>query len=97
MNIKWKAILVVNIAIAMVAVGYLVFGRNVGQMISIPGLEEFHTRFRVPVEVMPVSVQEFEEWLDVQGNLNAKHSAVVSANVTGTIEEIFVEPGQMVK
>ena len=51
---------------------------------------------RVPVVTTPVRIREFEERLGVQGTLEARHFAVVSARVPGTIEKIFVDEGDRV-
>jgi len=51
---------------------------------------------RVPVVTTPVRIREFEERLSVQGTLEARDFAVVSARVPGTIEQIFVDEGDRV-
>ncbi|MGA1796244.1 MAG: efflux RND transporter periplasmic adaptor subunit [bacterium] len=51
---------------------------------------------RVPVVTTPVRIREFDERLRVQGTLEAKYFAVVSARVPGTIEQIFVDEGDRV-
>jgi RND family efflux transporter MFP subunit len=51
---------------------------------------------RIPVVTTPVCIREFVERLRVQGTLEARHFAVVSARVPGTIERIFVDEGDHV-
>jgi RND family efflux transporter MFP subunit len=50
----------------------------------------------VPVVVTPVNIRDFEERIVLQGTLEAKTFAMVSARVSGTIESIFVDEGDMV-
>ena len=51
---------------------------------------------RVPVVLTPVTVRAFEERLVVQGNLEARNSATVSARIPGPVERVFVEEGDTV-
>jgi len=51
---------------------------------------------RVPVVLAPVERRRFELRLAVQGNVEAKHSAVVTPRVPGTIERLFVDEGDPV-
>ncbi|MCC6696317.1 MAG: efflux RND transporter periplasmic adaptor subunit [Candidatus Hydrogenedentes bacterium] len=50
----------------------------------------------VPVRITPAETRAFVEELRVQGTLEAKNAATVSARVAGTIEHIFVEEGDSV-
>lgn len=51
---------------------------------------------RVSVVVLPAQSRHFENRLVVQGNLEAKKTALVPARVPGTIEEIYVDEGDRV-
>jgi len=50
----------------------------------------------IPVVVMPVESRMFEKFIAVQGNLESKNFAVVSPRIAGTIEEIYVDEGDVV-
>jgi len=50
----------------------------------------------VPVVLTPVSIRDFEDCLTVQGKIEAKNNAMVSARIGGTIETIFVDEGDKV-
>ena len=50
----------------------------------------------VPVVLTKVKRMNFEKRLTVQGNLEAKNSAMVSPRIPGTIEKIFVDEGDQV-
>lgn len=51
---------------------------------------------RVAVVTTPATMREFERSLVVQGNVEAKHFAMVGARIPGTIEAIDVEEGDPV-
>ena len=59
--------------------------------------ERAAARRRIPVVVSPVARRTFERRVVVQGNVEAKHSALVSPRLDGTIEALFVEEGDCVK
>jgi len=59
--------------------------------------ERAAARRRVPVVVTPVARRTFERRVVVQGNVEAKRSALVSPRLDGTIEALFVEEGDCVK
>ena len=50
----------------------------------------------VPVAVVPLTSRTFEDSLTLQGTLESKHTALVSALVPGTIEAIYVDEGDSV-
>jgi RND family efflux transporter MFP subunit len=51
---------------------------------------------RTPVVVIPAAMRDFERTVLVQGNVEAKNTAVVSPRIKGTIEAIFVDEGDTV-
>ncbi|NIA14698.1 MAG: efflux RND transporter periplasmic adaptor subunit [Nitrospiraceae bacterium] len=51
---------------------------------------------RVPVVLTPVLPRTFEERVVVQGNIEARTSATVSARIPGPVERIFVDEGDTV-
>ena len=55
------------------------------------------TEQRVSVVVTPLRTMRFEQRVSVQGTLEAKSYANVSARIPGTIEIIFVDEGERVK
>jgi len=48
------------------------------------------------VEVMPLALRDFERRVQVQGTVEAKRTAVVSAKIPGSLEAIFVDEGDTV-
>ena len=50
----------------------------------------------VPVKVLPIEKRVFEDRIQVQGTLEAKNYANVSARVEGTLEELLVDKGDVV-
>ena len=50
----------------------------------------------VTVKVLPIEKRTFEERIQVQGTLEAKNYANVSARVEGTLEELLVDKGDVV-
>lgn len=51
---------------------------------------------RVPVVTTPLATRVFEDRVTVQGTLESKYTTLVSALVPGTLEEIFVDEGDIV-
>lgn len=51
---------------------------------------------RVPVVTTSLAVRVFEDVVTVQGTLESKYATLVSALVPGTLEEIFVDEGDIV-
>ncbi len=51
---------------------------------------------KVPVVLGRIAERSFEQRLTVQGNVEAKHFALVSARIPGTVESIFVDEGDRV-
>ena len=51
---------------------------------------------QVSVKVLPIETRTFEERIQVQGTLEAKNYANVSARVDGTLEELPVDKGDVV-
>ena len=99
MNVKRVAgvsvVVLIGIAVSVYFVHGLLRGRRTVEredpVAAAPG-----NRRQVPVVLTPVSVRGFEERLVVQGNLEAKNLAMVSARVPGTIDRIFVDEGDRV-
>jgi HlyD family secretion protein len=52
---------------------------------------------RTPVVTTPVAIREFQRSLAVQGNLEAKNSAMVSPRIPGILEAVFVDEGDAVR
>ena len=51
---------------------------------------------RIPVETIPVQRRVFEDRLVLQGNLEARDTAVVPARIPGTLMKLFVDEGDRV-
>ena len=50
----------------------------------------------IPVEVTAVAERVFEDRLVLQGNVEAKHYALVAARIGGTLENLYVDEGDAV-
>lgn len=48
------------------------------------------------VAVTPLAVRDFERRVQVQGTIESKHTAIVSAKIPGSLEAIFVDEGDAV-
>jgi RND family efflux transporter MFP subunit len=77
----------------IVAGGYFLSKRTrAGQ----PATPERTEQQRIPVVTTPAAIRDFQRILAVQGNVEAKNSAVVSPRIPGTLESIFVDEGDTV-
>jgi len=88
------AIIIVVIAV-IGAGGYYLNNRSLADQADSP--EETMPEQRTPVVTTPVTIREFQRSLAVQGNLEAKNSAMVSPRIPGILENIFVDEGDAVK
>ena len=86
------------IALVLIAifgtVGYFVYNRT--QKGQNSGSEQLNKERYVPVVTTPVAIRDFERTLIVQGNVEAKNFAMVSPRISGTVEAIFVDEGDVV-
>ena len=57
---------------------------------------EDRSRKAVPIEISPVEIRTFENIVSVQGDLEAKNYANVSARIPGTLQAIYVDEGDFV-
>jgi RND family efflux transporter MFP subunit len=85
---------------AVVVIGALGFLRFAGggplAEADTPGPTGVTPERRTPVVVTAASTRLFEERLVVQGNLEAKDFAMVSARTPGTLEQLYVDEGDAV-
>jgi multidrug efflux pump subunit AcrA (membrane-fusion protein) len=88
-----KYLLVAGLVAAGLATGvcvYLSVGRK-SEAQSAPQAE------RMPVVFAQVREMVFEKRVQVSGNVEAKHTALVSARVPGALDNVFVDEGDPVK
>jgi RND family efflux transporter MFP subunit len=100
MKNRGKHLVAILLAMAAIVGGYVAFSQATDQQIrevdaSTDAAAPVQTR-RIPVAITPVAVHTFDDRLEVQGNIEAKTFAVVTARVPGTIEAFFVEEGDPV-
>ena len=101
MKARWKAAagFVAVVAIAAAAGLYYAYGpamQNLHAKAEEPDRAKASSERRIPVVLTPVARREFEERAVVQGNIEARNFATVSARVPGIVEEIFVDEGDAV-
>jgi len=87
------AIVMVVIAV-IVAGGYYLNNRIRAGQADSP--EQTMEQQRTPVVTTQVAMREFQRSLAVQGNVEAKNSAMVSPRIPGILEAIFVDEGDSV-
>lgn len=87
------AIVLVVIAV-MVAGGYYLNNRTGAGQADSSG--QTTPEQRTPVVTTPAAIREFQRSLAVQGNLEARNSAMVSPRIPGIVEAIFVDEGETV-
>ncbi len=95
-----KTVVVLAMGGAVVAASYHIIqkhGDEAAGKAAAAAEERAAARRRIPVVVTPVERRAFERRVVVQGNVEAKHSALVSPRLDGTIEAIFVDEGDCVK
>lgn len=63
---------------------------------KIPGGDSSTEEKTIPVVTTMPLIRDFERVLVVQGNIEAKHFAMVSPRLSGTVVSIFVEEGEAV-
>ena len=88
------SIAIVLIIIAVIAAGgYYLNNRTRAEQADSPGqtMEQ-----GTPVVTTQVAMREFQRSLAVQGNLEARNSAMVSPRIPGILEAIFVDEGDTV-
>lgn len=83
-----------GIVIAGVALGALLLWRSRGQQEQQPERQEIEKQ--VNVVVAPLQSRVFEERLTLQGNVEARHFALVSPRVGGTLDAVYVREGDRV-
>ncbi|TWT80091.1 Multidrug resistance protein MdtA precursor [Planctomycetes bacterium CA13] len=59
--------------------------------------EQLDTTKQTPVVLTPSKEMEFEESLAISGSIQAKHFALVSARIPGTLDAVFVDEGDTIK
>jgi len=85
---------IVLFVIAVIAAGgYYLNNRTRAEQADSPGQTMGQ---RTTVVTTPVAIREFQRSLAVQGNLEARNSAMVSPRIPGIIEAIFVDEGDAV-
>jgi len=89
-----KLIGVLVLIVCVGAMGYLLYQQKAKAQDS-PTAEQT-TQQRVAVVTTPASRRDFERSLVVQGNVEAKHFAMVSPRIGGAIETIDVDEGDAV-
>lgn len=86
---------IVAAVIAVIAAGgYYLHNRTVAGQADSSG--QTAQQQGTPVVTTPAAMREFQRSLAVQGNLEAKNSAMVSPRIPGVLEAIFVDEGDAV-
>jgi len=93
-------VLLIPILIAAAsAVGYHIWHSNT-EKAAVDGAAAMNKQVtaerKIPVVLVPAESRAFERRVVVQGNVEAKNSAVVSPRVPGTLDVIFVDEGDRV-
>ncbi len=94
-----KTLVVLALCAAAVAASYHILqkhGEEAAATESAAAEERGAVKRRIPVVLTPVERRTFERRVVVQGNVEAKHSALVSPRTPGTVEAIFVDEGDRV-
>ena len=76
--------------------GYLLYQQKAKAQTEDTPAAEPTTQRRVAVVTTPAAMRDFERSLVVQGNVEAKHFAMVAPRIPGTIETIHVDEGDTV-
>jgi len=85
---------IILFVIAVIAAGgYYLNNRTRAEQADSPGQT---MQQRTPVVTTQVAMREFQRSLAVQGNLEARNSAMVSPRIPGILEAIFVDEGDAV-
>ena len=90
-----RLLIILVLLITVAAGAYFVY--RLTQNKKDAGPEQLNQDRPVPVVTTPVAVRDFERTLVLQGNIEAKNFALVSPRIPGTIDDIFVEEGDVVK
>ena len=90
----WRPVAGVMLAAPVLTLGFLECGYRSETDAMADDAQPLERHMRV--ELTPVSTRMFEERVAVQGNLEAKNSANVSARLPGIVERILVEEGDIV-
>jgi multidrug efflux pump subunit AcrA (membrane-fusion protein) len=80
----------------VVGMGYLLYQQKARAQAEPGPATEETTQSRVAVVTTPAALRDFERSLMVQGNVEARHFAMVSPRVPGIIETIPVDEGDAV-
>jgi RND family efflux transporter MFP subunit len=67
-----------------------------GDRITTSAADKEETVKKISVAVTKARVMPFEELIETSGNVEAKNYALVSARITGTIDEVYVREGDHV-
>jgi len=87
---------VVALAAALCAGAIILYGARNGGANGIGAQSAVEAKPAVPVVTEPLALRDFESVVVVQGTIEAKHTAIVSAKIPGTIEAIYVDEGDAV-
>ncbi|MCJ8499774.1 efflux RND transporter periplasmic adaptor subunit [Desulfatitalea alkaliphila] len=90
-----KTVIVAGLVMATLAAGilaYFSYGRG-----ATPRATAAEAVQPLPVVLTPVRQMVFEERIVVSGNVTAKHSALVSARISGVLDAVYVDRGDAVE
>jgi len=90
-----KVLAILAVFAVVGAGGYFLYQQKT-QAKETPAAEAATQKQRVAVVTTPITLRDFERSLVVQGNVEAKHFAMVAPRIPGTIEVIHVEEGNPV-
>ena len=93
MKKTWLRALLLGVALVIAGIGAFLVLSNTG---AADHSEETAAVRRVPVVVTTAVPHDFEQRLTLQGNVEARRYALVSARIPGTVEELFVDEGDTV-
>ena len=95
-----KTLLILAMCAAVVVASYHIIqkhGDEAAAADAAAAKKQAATKRRIAVAITPVGRRAFERRVVVQGNVEAKRSALVSPRVGGTLEAIFVDEGDRVE
>ena len=84
--------LIIGLLVVVLAAGvwaYSRFGKSQAVAIKADAM--------TPVVLSQIREMVFEDRVDVSGNVEAKNTAIISARIPGTLDEIFVDEGDKVQ
>jgi len=100
LKVVGKILVVLAMGGAAVAASYHIIqkhGDEAAGRAAAAEAERAASKRRIPVVTTAVERRTFERRVVVQGNVEAKHSALVSPRLGGTIEALFVDEGDRVE